>query len=226
MDLLSTANATSVNVGLDGGIVLAEELEVDLVLVLVAFEGGEVDVIVEAAGVAGRATDARGKSAIEEAGRGSPSGAAAVVVGDVDLPGVGRVEAGIGSVVDGDLVEGCGVVDRLELGHCKIGGQGKMRIGDDQRIKQSHTPHSLYQVTIPHLGIDQPRILLPFAVQSTATAGEQLRTVGLPLPIGTNAHGCHGGLRVAEETAEEDHDFVPPPFETYGGAAWDAKGEK
>lgn len=56
---------------MEDGEVLAEELEVDLVLGAVALEGGEVEVEVEAAGVAFRAMDECGEGSVEEAGGGA-----------------------------------------------------------------------------------------------------------------------------------------------------------
>lgn len=111
VNLLPAARAGGVEIGLDDGPVLAEELEVDLVLGLVALEGGEVDVEVEAGGVAAGALDVGPKDAVEEAGGGAPPGATAVVEGEGDGVGVGAVVAGLRGVVDGDLLQGLGVVE-------------------------------------------------------------------------------------------------------------------
>lgn len=97
-------------IGLNNGHILAEELEVDLVLRLVAFEGGEVEVEVEAAGVAPGALDEGAEGAVPEAGGGAPPGAAAVVEGEGDGVGGGAVVAGLRGVVDGDLLQGLGLV--------------------------------------------------------------------------------------------------------------------
>lgn len=115
VDFLSTAGASGVEVGLNDGPVLAEELKVDFVLGFVSFEGGEVDVEVEAGGVAGGAADYGGEGAVEEAGGGAPPRAAMAVVGEGDGVGGGAVGAGFGIVVDGDLFEGVGEVERWRL---------------------------------------------------------------------------------------------------------------
>lgn len=111
MNDLSIAQSDSVEVGLDDGEVLAEELEVDLVLGAVAFEGGEVEVEVEAAGVASWALDEGREGAEEEAGGGAPPSAAAAVEGEDDGGGGGVVGAGFGAVVDGDFRKEFGLVE-------------------------------------------------------------------------------------------------------------------
>ncbi|KAF7844678.1 hypothetical protein G2W53_001583 [Senna tora] len=95
---------------LHDGLVLPQELEVDLVLGFVALEGGEVDVEIEAAGVAFGALDEGSEGAVVESGGGAPPCAAAVVVGEGDGVGFRAVGTGVGGVVDGDLFEGLGVV--------------------------------------------------------------------------------------------------------------------
>lgn len=92
------------------GLVLSQEFEIDLVLRFVAFEGGKVDVEIEAVGVAFGALDEGAEGAVVEAGGGPPPCAAAVVVGEGDGVGVRTMGAGFWGVVDGDLFEGLGVV--------------------------------------------------------------------------------------------------------------------
>lgn len=72
VNLLSVASPASVEIGLHDRLVFAQELEVDLVLGFVAFEGGEVDVEIEAAGVAFGTLDEGAEGAVEEAGSGAP----------------------------------------------------------------------------------------------------------------------------------------------------------
>lgn len=67
-------------VSLYDGLVFAQELEVYLVLGLVPLEGGEVEVEVEATGVAAGALDVGAECSILEPGGGPPTSAAAVVV--------------------------------------------------------------------------------------------------------------------------------------------------
>lgn len=110
MDLLPVSGAGGVKVGLNDCTVFAQELEVDLVLGLVAFEGGEVEVEVEAAGVAARAADMGAECAVLEARGGAPTSAAAVVEGEGYGVGVGAVRAGLWGVVYGDLFERLGLV--------------------------------------------------------------------------------------------------------------------
>jgi len=79
VNALPVAGAGSVVVGLHNGQVLAQELEVDLVLRFVALEGGEVEVEVEAAGVPCRTLNEGTEGAVEEPRGGSPPSAAAMV---------------------------------------------------------------------------------------------------------------------------------------------------
>lgn len=77
---------------------------------LVPFEGGEVEVEVESRGVAFGAENEGAEGAVEEAGGGAPPCAAEVVIGEGDGVGFGGVGAGLGAVVDGDLIERMGLV--------------------------------------------------------------------------------------------------------------------
>ena len=70
---------------MDNSFVFANELEVDLVLGSVSFEGGKVDVEAETTGVAFGALDEVTESAIEEASGGSPRGVSTVIK-VLDLP--------------------------------------------------------------------------------------------------------------------------------------------
>lgn len=86
VNLLPVPGAGGVEVGLHDGPVIAQELEVDLVLRFVAFEGGEVEVEVEAAGVAGWALDEGAEGAVEEAGGGAPLYYSSSLYSHVALP--------------------------------------------------------------------------------------------------------------------------------------------
>lgn len=78
--LLPAALAVDVVVGLDGALVVAEELEADLVLVWGALQGGEVQVVVEPRGVpVGRADFSLQGAAGEEPVARPPPRAAAIV---------------------------------------------------------------------------------------------------------------------------------------------------
>ncbi|KAB1214451.1 hypothetical protein CJ030_MR5G005953 [Morella rubra] len=79
------ASAGSVVVSLHNGPVLAQKLEVNFVLRLVALEGGEVNVEVEAAGVTCGALNASAEGAIEEPCGSAPPSPAAVVEGEGDV---------------------------------------------------------------------------------------------------------------------------------------------
>jgi hypothetical protein len=79
VNALPVAGAGSVVIGLHNGQVLAQELEVDLVLRFAALEGGEVEVEVEAAGVPCRTLNEGAEGAVEEPRGGSPPSAAAMV---------------------------------------------------------------------------------------------------------------------------------------------------
>ena len=92
------------------GPVAAQKLEVDFVLGLVALQGGEVEVEIEPASVAAGALDEGGEGARVEAGVRAPPRAAAGVVGEGDGVGDGTVGTGLGSVVDGDLLQRLGGV--------------------------------------------------------------------------------------------------------------------
>lgn len=118
VNALPVASAGGVVVGLHNGHVLAQELEVDLVLRFVALEGGEVEVEVEAAGVACRTLNEGAEGAIEEFRSGAPPSAAAVVEGEGDGVGVGAVAAGFWGVVYGDLFEGLGFWVESWISHC------------------------------------------------------------------------------------------------------------
>ncbi|PON85209.1 LOW QUALITY PROTEIN: hypothetical protein TorRG33x02_190530, partial [Trema orientale] len=104
-----------VAVGLDDRTVFAQELEIDLVLGPVALEGGEVEVEVEAAGVAAGAAYLGAEGAVAEGPGGAPPSAAAVVEGEGDEVGVGAVSAGLWVVVYGDLFQGLGLMERWSL---------------------------------------------------------------------------------------------------------------
>jgi len=101
------------------GPVAAQKLEVDLVLGLVALLGGEVEVEIETVGVALGALDEGGEEARVEAGGRAPPRAAADVVGEGDGVGDSTVGTGLGSVVDGDLLQLLGGVrERKCIRHC------------------------------------------------------------------------------------------------------------
>ncbi|KAG0472722.1 hypothetical protein HPP92_014579 [Vanilla planifolia] len=127
MDLLLSADSGCVHVGLHRVVVLSQELEVDLVLGFVTLEGGEVDVVIEAAGVTLRAADPGAECAVEEAGSGAPSRAATLIVGDVDLASGRGVEAGFGGVVDGDFLKDSRAVERWDLGHWGRGWEFRLK---------------------------------------------------------------------------------------------------
>lgn len=112
MDLLSVASTSGIVVGLHQSPIPAQELEVYLVLGLVSFHGGEVDVEIEAAGVSGGALDAGAESAVEEPCGGPPPCTSAVIVDKGYGIGVGTVSAGLRGVVNGDLFEGLGFMVR------------------------------------------------------------------------------------------------------------------
>lgn len=115
VDLLSFPSPRRVEVCLHDGLVFPQKFEVDLVLGFVAFEGGKVDVEIEAAGVAFGALDEGAEGAVVEAGGGAPPCAAAVVVGEGDGVGFRAVGTCFWSVIDGDLFEGLGVVVVVRL---------------------------------------------------------------------------------------------------------------
>jgi len=108
VDPLLVSCAFGVEVRLYDGPVAAQKLEVDLVLGLVALQGGEVEVEVEAARVAGGTPDEGGERTGAEAGGGAPPRAAAVVVGEGDGVGGGAVGTGLGGVVDRNLLQRLG----------------------------------------------------------------------------------------------------------------------
>lgn len=110
MDLLSVASTGSIIVSLHQIPISAQELEVNLVLGLVPFHGGEVDVEIEPAGVTLGALYEGAESAVEEPRGGPPPCTSAVVIDEGYGIGIGAVSTGIGSVVDGDLFEGLGFV--------------------------------------------------------------------------------------------------------------------
>ena len=80
----SVSSPRSVVICLHDSLVFAQEFEVNFVLGLVAFERGQIDVEVEAAGVAFGALDEGAKGAVLETGGGAPPRAAAVVKGEGD----------------------------------------------------------------------------------------------------------------------------------------------
>jgi hypothetical protein len=128
VDLLPAAASLDVVVGLDGALVVAEELEVDLVHVPGALEGGEVEVVVEPRGVPRGGADGGGHGAArEEAAAGAPAravpAAVAVVVGHVDLAGVGLVAAGLRAVVHGDVGQRLRAVGVVWVRH-RVAGLG------------------------------------------------------------------------------------------------------
>lgn len=98
-------------ISLNNGLVFAEEFKVDLVLGFVAFERGEVNVEVEAAGVSFGALNEGAESAIEIASGGAPPGYAAVVVCESDGVGLRTVSAGFWGVVNGDFLYRFGIVE-------------------------------------------------------------------------------------------------------------------
>lgn len=118
VNALPITGAGSVVVSLHDGLVLAQELEVDLVLRFVTLEGGEVEVEVEAAGVACRTLNEGAEGAVEEPRSGAPPSAAAVVEGEGDGVGVGAVAAGFWGVVYGDLFEELGFWVESWISHC------------------------------------------------------------------------------------------------------------
>lgn len=118
VDALPVSGSGGEVVGLNDGPVVAEELEVDLVLTLVAFEGGEVEVEVEAAGVAAGALDEGAEGSVEEPGRGAPPGPSAVVVGEGYGVGVGTVGTGLWGVVYRDLLQRLGLWVKHWIRHC------------------------------------------------------------------------------------------------------------
>ena len=110
MNLLSVAGPGGVIVSLNNFLVFSQEFEVDFVLRFVPFKGREIDVEIEAAGVAFWAFDESAECSIQEASGGSPPCAAAVVVGESDGIGLGAMETGFWGVVDSYFFEGMGLV--------------------------------------------------------------------------------------------------------------------
>ncbi|WVZ16335.1 hypothetical protein V8G54_009317 [Vigna mungo] len=119
VDLFVVPGAPTEEVCLYEGPVAAQKLEVDLVLGLVALLGGEVEVEVETVSVAAGALDESREGAGVEAHGRAPPRAAADVVGEGDGVGDGTVRTGLGSVVDGDLLQWLGGVrERKCIRHC------------------------------------------------------------------------------------------------------------
>lgn len=121
VNALPVASAGSIIVSLHNCPVLSQELEVDLVLRLVALKGGEINVEVETARVTFGALNEGAEGAVEVPRGGAPPSTAAVVEGEGNSIGIGAMGAGFWGIIYGDLLKGLGFRVKSWVSHrcCK-----------------------------------------------------------------------------------------------------------